>query len=79
MARKYIDNAFHHNTPLSVLKFAEDKRKLRITISCKLSYSAILWHAPQPTPKIQLTIALLGETSKELEMLKWSQTSQLNP
>lgn len=42
MTRKYIDNGFHHNTPLSALKFAKDKRKLRITISCKLFYSAIL-------------------------------------
>ena len=79
MARKYIDNGFYHNTPLSALKFAKDKRKLRITISCKLSYSAILWHSPQSTPKIQLTIALLRETSKESETLKWSQTTQLNP
>ena len=65
MTRKYIDNAFHHNTPLSALKFAKDKKKA----NCKLSYSAILWHSPQPTPKIQLTTALLRETGKESEML----------
>ena len=27
MTRKYIDNAFHHNTPLSALKFAKNKKK----------------------------------------------------
>ena len=41
MAREYLDNAFYHTTPLSALRFAEDKRKLRITVSCKVSYSAI--------------------------------------
>lgn len=73
MTRKYIDNAFTTTLlfqPSSLLKI---KRKLIANSPIQPSSDT-----PHNQHQVQLTTALLRETGKESEMLKWSQTTQLN-